>query len=393
MFERYTEQARRALFFARYEATQMGSGAIDANHLLLGLIRDGHAVSILDDAGIPVDDLRTAIQDRAASHDNVATSSGSNSGHEMPFGAEATRVLELAASGADQLQHQHIGAEHLLLGIVLMESSVAASVLVERGLRPDMMRRLVVDANFGRGTTPGVRVVPTARSFEQGTSSRRELASWTVAGFYLKPLLAQLYEIAETRIELPHDLDPAVRYDCSVVLAPDEPFTAMNRLMQEGLEQHLQVTVTRETRATDVYILTAPGGSAPAITSSEDAGGGLGAVSFSVMDESDDPSRSEEELRATALERLKAMMAGTQRGPLPIERISGSVGVEYLCDILERSVNRPVIDETGLTGSLEWNVQVAGTTTDDLLAALRNQVGLLATPAHRDVTMLVVRRR
>lgn len=222
--------------------------------------------------------------------------------------------------------------------------------------------------------------------------------SWRLEGFHLKGVLAEVCDMPETRIELPADFDPALRYDCSVVLAPSQPFSAMNHLMQEGLEAHFQIEVTRETRPTDVYVLTVSPGGLTAVQQAVQGSGGLGSVSFDVIDFDvmtglDGGPLSEDDAQKLAIERFKAMMAGASRGQAPIQRISGSGGVAFLCDMLERSLDRPVIEETGLTGSYLWDVQVDGATTADLIAALREQVGLVATPAQRAITTLVVRRR
>ena len=140
MFERYTEAARRALFFARYETSQFGGTAIETEHLLLGLLHRGKGLvaRILAHAQVPLDSLRTEIEGRLSSGVKVATSV------EIPFSAETKRVLQFAAQEADRLKHNHIGTEHLLLGLLREEKSVAASILVGRGLRLEEVRNLVV---------------------------------------------------------------------------------------------------------------------------------------------------------------------------------------------------------------------------------------------------------
>ena len=130
MFERYTEPARRVLFFARYEASQFGTPAIAPEHLLLGLVRDGKGLSgkLLALSDLKLASLRDEIQARLTVGDPLATS------HEIPFGAPAKRVMQYAAEEADALLHNYIGTEHLLLGILREETSAAAQVLGGRGL-------------------------------------------------------------------------------------------------------------------------------------------------------------------------------------------------------------------------------------------------------------------
>lgn len=249
-----------------------------------------------------------------------------------------------------------------------------------------------------RQPSPGVRIAPTARSFEQGTAGNRELDRWSLDGFTLRGVLAEVFDIPETRIELPADLDDPRRYDCSVVLAPDQSSTAMARLMQEGLEQHFHMTVTPETRVTDVYALTVAAGGITAIRESLEGGGGVGSLSFEVSDLDgmtgpDGLPLSEAEAAHAAIERFKHMMAGTARKLPPMQRLSGSGDVAFVCFMLEGTLGRPVIDETGVAGSFQWDVEVDGATTAALIAALQAQTGLVATPAQRELTILVVRPR
>ncbi|ODS57016.1 MAG: ATP-dependent Clp protease ATP-binding subunit ClpC [Acidobacteria bacterium SCN 69-37] len=140
MFERYTERARRVLFFARYEATQLGSTSIETEHLLLGLIREGKGLTsrIFARSHLSLDSIRKEIEGRTVFREKVATSV------EIPFSAETKRVLQYAAEEADRLLHTYIGTEHLLLGILREERSVAASILYEKGMRLASVREDIV---------------------------------------------------------------------------------------------------------------------------------------------------------------------------------------------------------------------------------------------------------
>ena len=140
MFERYTERARRVLFFARYEATQMGSTSIETEHLLLGLIREGKGLTsrIFARSHLSLDSIRKEIEGRTVFREKVATSV------EIPFSADTKRVLQFAAEEADRLLHTYIGTEHLLLGLLREERSVAASILYEKGMRLASVREDIV---------------------------------------------------------------------------------------------------------------------------------------------------------------------------------------------------------------------------------------------------------
>ena len=140
MFERYTERARRVLFFARYEASQLGSISIETEHLLLGLIREGKGLTsrIFARSHLSIENIRKEIEGRTVFREKVSTSV------EIPFSAETKRVLQFAAEEADRLLHNYIGTEHLLLGILREERSVASTVLSEKGMRLKSVREDIV---------------------------------------------------------------------------------------------------------------------------------------------------------------------------------------------------------------------------------------------------------
>jgi ATP-dependent Clp protease ATP-binding subunit ClpC len=136
MFERYTEQARRALFFARYESSQLGSVSIEPEHLLLGVLREPAAITDL--IAIPtVDAVRRQVFEEAAKRTPTSTSV------EIPFATETKRALEAAARAADGLLHGHIGTEHLLLA--LAEIAGTARLLTANGVSVETLRQRIAD--------------------------------------------------------------------------------------------------------------------------------------------------------------------------------------------------------------------------------------------------------
>ena len=141
MFERLSERALRVLFFARDEASQLGSMSIDTEHLLLGLIRErkGLTSRLFADAGMALDDIRDEVLRRVPARSRTSTSA------EIPFSAAATRVLQHGAKEADRLLHDYVGTEHVLLGLLCEHGSVAADVLTSRGLRLDWVRGQIVE--------------------------------------------------------------------------------------------------------------------------------------------------------------------------------------------------------------------------------------------------------
>jgi ATP-dependent Clp protease ATP-binding subunit ClpC len=139
VFERYNERARRALFFARYEASELGSRTIEPFHLLLGLVRAprGATFELLVAVADPLEELVNEIHAHIITGPKFATSI------EIPFSPAAKRALELAAEEADGLSHDYIGTKHLALGILRGEDSVAAAILFGRGLRVEKVRERI----------------------------------------------------------------------------------------------------------------------------------------------------------------------------------------------------------------------------------------------------------
>ncbi len=163
MFERYTERARRVLFFARYEASQLGSISIETEHLLLGLIREGKGLTsrIFARSHLSLESIRKEIEGRTVFREKVSTSV------EIPFSAETKRVLQFAAEEADRLLHNYIGTEHLLLGILREERSVAATILMEKGMRLNTVREDIVALLNEKTTLTRVKETPLLAEFSR----------------------------------------------------------------------------------------------------------------------------------------------------------------------------------------------------------------------------------
>lgn len=136
MFEKYSEKARRVIFFARYEASQLGSNCIETEHILLGLLREDKALMsrFFPRVDAVVDSIRRDIEGASGIREKVSTSV------ELPLSEKSKRVLSLANEESERLLSSYIGTEHLLLGLLQDESSVATSLLYEKGLRVSKVR-------------------------------------------------------------------------------------------------------------------------------------------------------------------------------------------------------------------------------------------------------------
>lgn len=133
MFERYTERARRSIFFGRYEASMFGSLEITAEYLLLGILRDDRRVAL--QLGLTADGIRKELEQIAApTGERISTSV------DMPLTMEAKRALAYAAEESDALKHRQIDSEHLVLGLLRVEECLAAKLLRAHGVEYDKYR-------------------------------------------------------------------------------------------------------------------------------------------------------------------------------------------------------------------------------------------------------------
>ena len=138
-FERFTERARRVLMLAQEEAQRFNHNYIGTEHILLGLVREGEGVAarVLRDMGIDLMKVRSAVE--------LVTGFGSQVvQHEIGLTPRAKKVIELAVDEARRLNHQYIGTEHLLLGLIREGEGIAAGVLESLGVNLDRVRAQVL---------------------------------------------------------------------------------------------------------------------------------------------------------------------------------------------------------------------------------------------------------
>src|SRR3989454_896101 len=138
MWQRFTERARRIIFFAQEEAAGLGENYVGTEHLLLGLVRENDSVAarILDRLGVPLGRIRSDIE-------RQVTRGHGNLGQDMQLTPRAKRVIDLAYEEARQLNNNYIGTEHLLLGLIREGDGLAARVLVKLGADLERTRREV----------------------------------------------------------------------------------------------------------------------------------------------------------------------------------------------------------------------------------------------------------
>jgi ATP-dependent Clp protease ATP-binding subunit ClpC len=139
MFERFTDRARRVVVFAQDEARMFNHTYLGTEHLLLGLIHEeeGVAARALKALGVSLDETRRKVEDI------IGRGAAAPTGH-IPFTPRAKKVLELSLREAQQLGHNYIGTEHILLGLMREGDGVAAQVLVRSGVDLDRARQEVI---------------------------------------------------------------------------------------------------------------------------------------------------------------------------------------------------------------------------------------------------------
>jgi ATP-dependent Clp protease ATP-binding subunit ClpC len=135
MWEPFTERARRSIVLAQEEAQRLGNNYIGTEHILLGIISEGEslAAKVLETLGVNLAKVRSEVE-------SIVGRGGQTVQQEMVFTPRAKRVIELAFEEARQLNHNYIGTEHLLLGLIREGEGVAARVLTNLGVDPAKVR-------------------------------------------------------------------------------------------------------------------------------------------------------------------------------------------------------------------------------------------------------------
>lgn len=138
MFDRYTESARKAVFFARYEASQLGRGEIEIEHLLLGVLSADPRLALdLLRSQSKISSIRERVEKHRPREKETSTSV------DLPLSRECKRALIHAAKECKKLKRPDIGTELLMLGIACEEECFAASSLREEGITPMRLREEV----------------------------------------------------------------------------------------------------------------------------------------------------------------------------------------------------------------------------------------------------------
>jgi uncharacterized protein (TIGR03435 family) len=390
MLNRFTERARRVLFYARSEVSQVGSSALEPEHLLLGLLREpkGLGHRILARTADAVDGLRGDIAGRLMVHDAIPES------EVIPFSASCERALQYAVEEADRLLDGHVGTEHLLLGLLREEDSVAARVLVGRGVRIEAVREAIVEARSrgepaeppGPPSTPAntyrwpripfapSRTVHISRSelqLPQEPVINHAGTTFSACGFTLEEIIVRAWEGSRWHVDIPPDLRDGTRFDFLMMLPEPETRATCLGLLRSAIERQFAIQVARETRMRDVYRLTNTNPPGPMLRRYPNAepGAGFSSVTFSVF-----TGRSK----------------GTPMFPLD----SGAVHLVPFRSLViwfEEILGGQVVDETALPGIYSFELKDRVETREAFIRLLCEEAGLEITRERREIPTLVVR--
>ncbi len=392
MFNRFTSRALQVLFYARSEVSQLGSSAVEPEHILLGVLDEGKGLGsrILARSGGTLDDFRSDLVGRLTSRERISESD------EIPFSASCERVLQYAAEEADRLLHSFIGTEHLLLGLLREERSVAAEVLAARGLRIEAVREALVKllSSGEQPEPPGPPPTPantyqwpqipfipsrTVHILYSGMRSPQPPVInhagtvFSAYGFRLEDIIVRAWEGSRWHVDITRGLSNDTRFDFLLVLPEQETTATCLGLLQSAIEQHFAVEVKLERRMRDVYVLTNTNSRGQMLRRYPDpeAGTGFALLAFSVF-----------------------MRRSPDAPMFPLDAFTvHSVPFLVLVNWFEEILGGQVIDETGLPGIYGFELKERVNTPQAFIQLLRDEAGLVITRQRREIPTLIVRQR
>ena len=226
MWQRFTERARRIMYFAQEEATRLDYNFVSPEHLLLGLTREDDSVAsrILIQIGVSIADIRVDIEKHLAP-DN------SPHGQEKQLDQRAKNVINYAYEEAGLLKNDYIGTEHILLGLLRLEDGLTTTVFAQSGVTLVRVREEVLKLQDAKGEISSEEAVQkisteqiqalkhTAQNAavtpEQTVeiSALREAIAADAAGWRKKSVLS-LFDISATQIRAVLDIATGLKkYD------------------------------------------------------------------------------------------------------------------------------------------------------------------------------------
>jgi ATP-dependent Clp protease ATP-binding subunit ClpC len=172
MFERFTDRARKVMALANQEAQRFNHEYIGTEHILLGLVKEGSGVgaTVLKNLDVDIKKLRLEVEKLVKSGPDMVTMG------KLPQTPRAKKVIEYAIEEARALNHNYVGTEHILLGLLRESEGIAAQVLMNLGLKLEDVRQEVLNL-LGAGVDDG----PSALGMKMGPTVGRKTKSKTPA--------------------------------------------------------------------------------------------------------------------------------------------------------------------------------------------------------------------
>src|SRR6266404_4067100 len=184
MFEKYNATARRALFFARYEASKLGSKVIESEHLLLGILREGEDIikEIFARFNVKPEDVRREIEGDRIFVERISSTA------ELPLSEESKKILAYASHEAESMMHPYVGTEHLLIGLLRVDGCVAGRLLTARGFNLYGVREETISLIKEREVSKQKKELPFLAEYS------RDLTQLAVSGTF-DPLIGREKEV------------------------------------------------------------------------------------------------------------------------------------------------------------------------------------------------------
>ena len=172
MFERFTDRARKVMALANQEAQRFNHEYIGTEHILLGLVKEGSGVgaTVLKNLDVDIKKLRLEVEKLVKSGPDMVTMG------KLPQTPRAKKVIEYAIEEARSLNHNYVGTEHILLGLLRESEGIAAQVLMNLGLKLEDVRQEVLNL-LGAGVDDG----PAALGMKMAPAVGRKPKSKTPA--------------------------------------------------------------------------------------------------------------------------------------------------------------------------------------------------------------------
>ncbi len=184
MYERFTDRARKVMQLANQEAQRFNHEYIGTEHILLGLVKEGSGVAanVLKNLDVDLRKIRLEVEKLVQSGPEMVTIG------KLPQTPRAKKVIEYSMEEARNLNHNYVGTEHILLGLLREQEGVAAQVLMNLGLKLDDVREEVLnllghgmesgDNDRGRAESGGERSESSGTSSKSGKSKTPALDSF-----------------------------------------------------------------------------------------------------------------------------------------------------------------------------------------------------------------------